>query len=240
MGYGNGDESDGGSPWIEKARRNMNRNASNGWDRNWDWPHRHQKRKMSNPEKKKLYSQVNLYFRPFLIDVVDFSTIRNWGLPSQKGASFLHHVIFCKITSQFSCVQLEQESCCWICVFVCVWLFFVFIYFWILYIYVFVFRFLVVLLQKETFFFSPSVLVVPSIDICVLFFCFCISFNFIYFCVCFCFLVVLLQKETFLFSPSVLAVPTCWSNTISLSLRRTALPTLLCKTHRHHHLHCHH
>ena len=34
MGYGNGDESDGGSPWIEKARVNMNRNASNGRDRN--------------------------------------------------------------------------------------------------------------------------------------------------------------------------------------------------------------
>ena len=66
-----------------------------------------------------------------------------------------------------------------------------------------------------------------------------ISFNVMYFCVCFSFLVVLLQKETFLFSPSVLAVPTCWSNTISLSLRRTALPTLLCKTHRHHYLHCH-
>ena len=99
MGYGNGDESDGGSCWIEKARRNMNRNESNGWDRNWDWPHQHQGRKMSNPEKKKLYSQVNLYFRPFLIDVVDFSTIRNWGLPSQKGASFLTFFDVCTMFS---------------------------------------------------------------------------------------------------------------------------------------------
>lgn len=99
MGYGNGDESDGGSPWIEKARRNMNRNASNGRDRNWDWPHQNQGRKMSNPEKKKLYSQVNLYFRPFLIDVVDFSTIRNWGLPSQRRESFVAYFAVCTMLS---------------------------------------------------------------------------------------------------------------------------------------------
>ena len=91
--------SDGGSPWIEKARVNMNRNASNGRDRNWDWPHQNQGRKLSNPEKKKSYSKINLYFRSFLIDVVDFSTIRNWGLPSQKGASFLTFFDVCTMFS---------------------------------------------------------------------------------------------------------------------------------------------
>ena len=112
MGYGNGDESDGGSPWIEKARVNMNRNASNGRDRNWDWPHQNQGRKLSNPEKKKSYSKINLYFRSFLIDVVDFSTIRNWGLPSQRGESFLAYFAVCTMLS-FARIQGNLHVLSW-------------------------------------------------------------------------------------------------------------------------------